>query len=1324
MSELSPSSSSPARPHRGDDRPSRPRGRRDSEPLRAASEGPEGAATAAPTDDGRSAGAGSSGSPDDRSSTGSTASRHTQITAAARVWQRRLADLGGRNTLLWYQDLPSGILDLTNAHPGGVSMLMAGRGTRLSDLVREPSAFAEARRRAHVVRDKIRELDAERGLVAGFMAIGMATWNVPGARRAPQAPVLLRSCQLRPTDPAHRDYDLDLDDRLELNPALVHYLASEQGIGIDPDAITEIAYMAKRFDPMPAFRELTRQCRSVPGFRIADRRIVGTFSYAKLPMVADLAALGDDLYSHDVIAALADPGRPAPATPAARPIGTDPGDGLATLDLDADQQAVVDAVRSGSHAAVVGAPGTGRTQTVAGLAAALAADGKRVLVLAEKRAALVDLEQRLAGAGLGELVLDLHDGPIDRGRVARLVRASVDTPRRFDEPDVHDVEASLRAYRDRLVAHVDAMHEPRAPWGVSVAAAHDALSRLSRGHRAPTSRVRLSGDVLARLDESERGRVGALLSEAAGHGAWTEERGNDPWARARVSSDPERTRAARLVADLAGGRFARDRATLDGFGESVGMPPARTPARWAEMLDLVDGVRGTLELFDPEIYGDRLTDYVGATASRAVRAERGVRMWWWTRWSLRREAKTHLLEGVHVRDLHAALAAASEQRSAWGRLASGTSSPRVPEATPRAREVRDDLAADLAWLGERLSTTTGGGDLANTDVDTLADRIAALARRTDRLDVLPAVTPILDELDRLGLTPLVDDLTNRRLPVEAVRSETDFVWWSSVLDAVAADDPRVGGHDGAELRTVLEEYVRLDREFVRAGAERVLTRVGAGIDDIVDRRSDAVALVRSEAARTGRHLPMRDLVARGSEVLTAARPVWLMSPLVVASVVPPGRHFDVVILDEASQVEPAQFVSAVARAKQVVVVGDEAGLPPTSFLTAAADAERAELDDLVPTSTTTSVLDALAPRLPRFALRTQYRDRDERICGFVDAHLHGGTVATFPAAGAGSAVRLETIRPAESGESADLEAAEVARVVDLVLTHARTRPHESLGVVTLGAGQAARIVAALRVALDAERSPAAFEFFDDAAPEPFFVKPADRVQGDSRDAVVLSVGVAKDAGGRVVNRLGALQVDGGERRLGVAVSVARTRLTVVSSLTPSDLPDRHLTAAGVGLLHDLLEYAAHGGDSAVVRRQTSTARTSAEAGGSATGRGDSTDAGAAPAEERHELVTELAVRLRQEGLVVHEGYGGSGRRIDLAVEDPYRPGRVVVAVETDGRRYAAVPRPRDRDRLAVEHLRRLGWRHVRVWGLDAFADPARDVARIVDAVRSAESGSR
>ena len=184
--------------------------------------------------------------------------RADRVAAAVKAWQRTLVDLGGRNTLLWYRDLPSGTLDLTTAHPGGVSKLLAGHGTRLSELVREPVALHEARRRARAIRAKALELKEERGIAAGFLAIGMATWSVPRAARPPAAPVLLRACVLRAVGAAQDDFEIDLGPEVEFNPVLREYLRSEQGIELDGDALADLAVVGNAFDPYPGV------CRSRP----------------------------------------------------------------------------------------------------------------------------------------------------------------------------------------------------------------------------------------------------------------------------------------------------------------------------------------------------------------------------------------------------------------------------------------------------------------------------------------------------------------------------------------------------------------------------------------------------------------------------------------------------------------------------------------------------------------------------------------------------------------------------------------------------------------------------------------------------------------------------------------------------------------------------------------------------------------------------------------------------------------------------------------------------------------------------------------------------
>jgi hypothetical protein len=168
-------------------------------------------------------------------------------------------------------------------------------------------------------------------------------------------------------------------------------------------------------------------------------------------------------------------------------------------------------------------------------------------------------------------------------------------------------------------------------------------------------------------------------------------------------------------------------------------------------------------------------------------------------------------------------------------------------------------------------------------------------------------------------------------------------------------------------------------------------------------------------------------------------------------------------------------------------------------------------------------------------------------------------------------------------------------------------------------------------------------------------------------------------------------------------------MTVVSSFTAADLDPTRLKARGALMLRDFLSYAAEGGS-----KPASDGAVQAVAS-------KASKASKASRASLDPLVADLASRLRALGLVVHAGYGTSAQRLDLAVEDPRRRGRVLVAVETDGPRYAAMSSTRDRDRLRVEQLRRLGWEHVRVWTTDLFRDPARDVARVSAAVRSASA---
>ena len=740
----------------------------------------------------------------------------------------------------------------------------------------------------------------------------------------------------------------------------------------------------------------------------------------------------------------------------------------------------------------------------------------------------------------------------------------------------------------------------------------------------------------------------------------------------------------------------------------------------------------TLESFRPEIFDAPLDDLVSATGSGDYRSEHHSSLGLVERRRLKRQARALLRPGQPPADLHGVLALAATQRRQWREFAGKGSRPSAPPEVAQLRADHEKLREELEWLAARLEGTAEGNDLLEQDLDALQSRLETLDAAQDRLAVVPTVIGRLDRLRENGLGDLLDDLSNRRVTASQAATEFEFVWWRSVLARIDATDPAYGEMDGAALRAAAQTYAATDAEHIRAGAARVRKAWFEQIRRTVRELPDQEELLRAAAAAE-RPVHLRELLPQASELLTALAPCWAMSPLVVASVVPPGVWFDVVVFDEASQIPPAEAVSAISRAGQVVVAGDPRQLPPTTFFRGA-DQEPGDMTG----DAAESVLDALSPLLPNRELTWHYRALDERLIAFANTQIYGGHLVTFPGVGEDTVVRLDVVDTG-SAQAAD---AEVERVVQVVLAHARQRPEESIGVIALGRTHAARIDSAIRAAAAKDSSLAAL--IADPAAEPFFVKNLERVQGDERDAIVLSIGHDRAADGTAPHRFGPISAEGGERRLNVAITRARRRMVVVSAFSGKELHPGRLRSRGGLMLRDFLLYAGSGGAARRVKGSDHevAAETGSEGASAAPGRsgvvrgpdgrrrraastGSVLDRPVLPLTQASTegevppLVLDLARRLRAEGLVVHPGWGVSSHRLDLAIEDPRQPGSLLVAVETDGPIYGAITSTRDRERLRVEQLRRLGWVHERVWTRDLYRDPAREVARLLTAVHAA-----
>ena len=510
----------------------------------------------------------------------------------------------------------------------------------------------------------------------------------------------------------------------------------------------------------------------------------------------------------------------------------------------------------------------------------------------------------------------------------------------------------------------------------------------------------------------------------------------------------------------------------------------------------------------------------------------------------------------------------------------------------------------------------------------------------------------------------------------------EHAWLGRVLDDLEFEDQRISAFDSSTYSRHRDGYSETDRQHRDSTAQRVHRLTAEAIIATMNKHPDETTLIRREAAKKRRHLSVRQLLSRAPNVLSALRPCWTMSPIRAAEMIPADLQlFDVVIFDEASQIPPAEAIGSLARAPQTVIAGDSHQLPPTSFFgRSQGDDDEAEEDgDLSLTSNLESLLDTAGALLRDKMLQWHYRSRDDRLIAFSNNHIYGGSLTAFPGAIVSTPVAhcLIPFRPIIGVSSTRSNPDEVEKVVELVLKHAHETPYETLGVIAFGQHHADNIDNAVARQLTELNDPSLDDFFSERNEERFFVKNIERVQGDERDAIIISVGYHKDAKGNLPYRFGPILQEGGERRLNVAVTRARLRLTLVSSFSHRDMDPSRSSARGVDLLRRYIEYAASGGENL----------------GS-----EVVDVPLNP--------FELSIKdgLERRGIPVAPQYGVSGYRIDFACAHPNELGRMVLAIEADGASYHSAPTTRDRDRLRQQVLESKGWRFHRIWSTAWFRD--------------------
>lgn len=639
--------------------------------------------------------------------------------------------------------------------------------------------------------------------------------------------------------------------------------------------------------------------------------------------------------------------------------------------------------------------------------------------------------------------------------------------------------------------------------------------------------------------------------------------------------------------------------------------------------------------------------------------------------------------------------------SASARFAAGTPArERLDALTESAAEFFSDREA----FARRFAPTP---ETEKTPPETLAARMRLVSENIRELRRGLLYIKKRYAAERAGLSAAVRALESGNVSAERFEESVETSLRRTMLDRILSAVPVLSGFVGENREAEIRRFCELDDRYVRLSRDIVFARLSARLPSSAGASEQIRAelgLLRRECEKRARRKPVRQLLEQIPTVVSALKPCFLMSPLSVAQYLSPdSAAFDLVVFDEASQIPVWDAIGAIARGKQLIVVGDPKQMPPTNFFQKLKDDGAAEDEDVPAADDTESILDeCLAAGIFSAHLKWHYRSRHESLIAFSNRHYYGGNLLTFPSARGGNDLGVHFVFVENGiydrrGKRTNVREAE--RLVEYVFSRLAdpAQRKRSMGVVAFS--QAQRNLIEDIFERKRAKHPELEAFFSDGNDEPFFVKNLENVQGDERDVILFSVGYAPDKTGAVSMNFGPLNRDGGERRLNVAVSRAKEQVVVFSSIRASQIDLSRTRALGAAHLRGFLDYAEKG-----LRLLPSGGETFREPCG---------------------LAETVADVLKKHGYAVKFDVGCSDSRIDVAVPHPTRKNEYLLGVECDGPSYRSQRTARDRDHLRDSVLKSLGWKIFRAWTIDWAFDREHAESALLraaeDALRESET---
>lgn len=598
-----------------------------------------------------------------------------------------------------------------------------------------------------------------------------------------------------------------------------------------------------------------------------------------------------------------------------------------------------------------------------------------------------------------------------------------------------------------------------------------------------------------------------------------------------------------------------------------------------------------------------------------------------------------------------------------------------------------DAAADL----KRLQPAR------NVPLDAIRERMQEWTSNPEGLQHWQLYARNLKAISDVANGAFAKGIRTGAIPGPEVPAQFRFAFFESVLKKVLADHPELEAFDGNRFEQRIEDFQQLDRDRLKLARAEVAAAHWTGIGRKREgNMAEAVSLLKHEMQKKRRHLPLRQLLNRAGCAVQAIKPVMMMSPLSVSQYLEPGAiEFDMLLIDEASQIRPVEALGAAARCRQMVVVGDDKQMPPTQFFGKVVGDVDIDDDDApaMQAGDVESILGlCIARNMPQRMLRWHYRSKHESLIAVSNREFYEGRLYVIPSAYLSGelGVKFHFIEDGQFKSGKNL--VEAKAVAEAIITHAMERSEWTLGVAAFSVSQRDAIIAELETLRRVH--PETEPFFDTNSPDPFFVKNLENVQGDERDVIFVSVGYGPGDDGKVSLNFGPVSASGGERRLNVLMTRAKRRCELFSSMRAEDIDVNRVSGRGPRVFREYLRFAESG---AQVDSATSS---------------DAAD----------RLVQILQQQLLDKDYNVKAHVGIAGVFVDLAVVDPDDPDRYLLGIDIDGESYRSSRSARDRDRTRHAVLESQGWNMHQIWTIEWFRRPVEQLNELVAAIERVRKG--